>query len=161
MRLPAKLTEVSKLRNLQSGEEIEITVPLLSTAADLRELVASKYMVASPSQIALLNGLIVLDDVAIIADIQPGPPFIGFTINSPSMGEFLRLIYAEQNAELDDEQRFGAVEAAILREITEEEQEQIDRLRGTKIRLSLAVAIFVQANRNFDAVPANADLFDQ
>jgi hypothetical protein len=87
--------------------------------------------------------LIVLDDVAIIADIQPPPPFIGFTINSPSVGEFTRLICVEQNAGLDSE------------------QDQIDRLRGTKIRLSLAAAIFIQANRNLEAVRANADLLDQ
>jgi hypothetical protein len=115
---------------------VDVVAP--ATAGAAAAVVAGVVGVADDARIAIVQRGRVLPEAEALADAADGAKF-GFTVNAPAVARFRRARRGEASGD-DDE----ALLAALRREITDGDLEEIERERGN-CDLAEAIALFLQA----------------
>jgi hypothetical protein len=82
MHLNLMVNDTFKFRNLATKEEITLQI---ETGADVqfgRRCIAQAVHVGDPKLVTILNGPVVVKDIAVLSEIHPADGVFGFTINS-------------------------------------------------------------------------------
>jgi hypothetical protein len=151
MHLELAVNHPFKFRNLATDEEITLRIGAAANIQLARRRVAEAVHVHDPKLVTILNGLAVVEDIAVLSQVPLTDGVFGFTINSPEVGEFAEL---QRNFPLDDDgaKRLGALGEKIIFQLAPGERQKIQSLITDSRSQYEAAALFLRANRRLEAL---------
>jgi hypothetical protein len=148
----AKAHEPRRYRLVDSRDRrrvLTVDADLNESVADIQQKIAELLAVGNPRRIALVHNGRVLDEIAILADVDLGGQPLEFTVNPEVVARFREMQANEEEGTRPDKMD---VAKELLEMVTSGEIAAVQAAKPKELKLPEAVALYVQSNRCLDAL---------